>query len=98
MEAAIIKALGGRRAFGSGRIDLLAEVERGLPVRAYVALVKTLALTPAETACLKVPSAIVPEESNYLLNPRHPDFHELTVDLPKQFNFDRRLARSRRRS
>lgn len=48
MEAGIIKALGGRRAFGTGRIDLLAEVERGLPVRAYVALVKTLALTPAE--------------------------------------------------
>jgi putative toxin-antitoxin system antitoxin component (TIGR02293 family) len=48
MEAEIIKALGGRRAFGAGRIDLLAEVERGLPIKAYVALVKTLALTPAE--------------------------------------------------
>jgi putative toxin-antitoxin system antitoxin component (TIGR02293 family) len=48
METEIIKALGGRRAFGAGRIDLLAEVERGLPIKAYVALVKTLALTPAE--------------------------------------------------
>lgn len=50
MEAGIIKALGGRRAFGpgSGRIDLLAEIERGLPVRTYVALVKVLGLTPAE--------------------------------------------------
>jgi putative toxin-antitoxin system antitoxin component (TIGR02293 family) len=48
MEAEIIKVLGGRRAFGAGRIDLLAEVERGLPLRAYLALVKTLALTPAE--------------------------------------------------
>ena len=46
MEAGIIKALGGRRAFGAGRIDLLAEVERGLPVRAYVALVKTLDIDP----------------------------------------------------
>lgn len=48
MEAEIIKALGGRRAFGAGRIDLLAEIERGLPVRSYVALVKVLGLTPAE--------------------------------------------------
>ena len=27
--------------------------------------------------CLQVPSAIVPEESNYLLNPQHPDFPEV---------------------
>lgn len=50
MEAAIIKALGGRRAFGAGggRIDLLAEIERGLPVRTYVALASTLGLSPGE--------------------------------------------------
>jgi putative toxin-antitoxin system antitoxin component (TIGR02293 family) len=48
MDTEIIKALGGRRAFGGGRIDLLTEVERGLPVKAYLALVKTLALTPEE--------------------------------------------------
>jgi len=50
MEAEIIKTLGGRSVFGvgSGRIDLLAELERGLPVRAYAALVKVLGLTAAE--------------------------------------------------
>ena len=48
MEAEIIRALGGRRAFGARPIDLLAEVERGLPVKAYVAPAKTLALTSAE--------------------------------------------------
>lgn len=55
-------------------------------------------LRRAETACLKVPSAIVPEEYNFLLNPRHPDFEKLTMGLPEPFNFHRRLARSRRRS
>lgn len=55
-------------------------------------------LSRAATACLKVPSAIVPEESNYLLNPQHPDFERLAIGLPEPFNFDRRLARSRRRS
>lgn len=48
VETEIIKALGERRAFGSGRIDLLAEVERGLPVKACVTLSKALGLTPAE--------------------------------------------------
>lgn len=48
IEAKIIRALGGRRAFGAGRIDLLAEIERGLPVRSYVALVEVLGLTPVE--------------------------------------------------
>lgn len=48
MEAEIIKALGGRRAFGPGRIDLMAEIERGLPVRSYLALAKALDLNPAE--------------------------------------------------
>jgi putative toxin-antitoxin system antitoxin component (TIGR02293 family) len=50
MEAEIIRALGGRRAFGAGsrQVDLLAEVERGIPVKAYGALAKVLGLTPAE--------------------------------------------------
>lgn len=55
-------------------------------------------LRMAETVCFKVPSAIVPEEFNYLLNPLHPDFEKLTIGLPEPFNFDRRLARARRRS
>lgn len=52
-------------------------------------------LRRAETVCLKVPSAIVPDESNYLLNPRHPDFASLTIGLPEPFDFDRRLGRVR---
>lgn len=50
MEADIIRALGGRRAFGTGsrQIDLLTEVERGLPVKAYAALAKALRLSPEE--------------------------------------------------
>lgn len=50
MEAELIRALGGRRAFGSGSapIDLLHEVERGLPLRTYSALAKSLSLTSSE--------------------------------------------------
>lgn len=53
-------------------------------------------LERGETAILKVPSAIVIEEWNYLLNPLHPDFGRLTPGAPKPFSFDRRVARSRK--
>jgi RES domain-containing protein len=53
-------------------------------------------LEGGETAVLKVPSAIVVEEWNYLLNPLHADFGKLKFSAPKVFNFDRRIARSRR--
>lgn len=45
---------------------------------------------------LKVPSAVVVEEWNYLLNPQHPDFKRLTFSVPEVYRFDRRLARSRK--
>ena len=41
---------------------------------------------------LSVPSVIVPEERNYLLNPEHPQFEELTIDMPRPFRFDTRLT------
>ena len=46
-------------------------------------------------AVLEVPSAVIPSESNYLLNPLHPDFARVIVAkkfLP--FTFDRRLGTS----
>jgi RES domain-containing protein len=47
------------------------------------------------SAVLKVPSAVVVEEWNYLLNPRHADFKKLALGKPKRYQFDRRLARER---
>ena len=43
------------------------------------------------SAVLKVRSAVVPEEWNYLLNPRHPDFSRIVVHQPEPFVFDERL-------
>lgn len=43
------------------------------------------------TAVLEVPSIIVPSESNYLLNPSHPDFKKISIGKPKAFAFDPRL-------
>lgn len=44
----------------------------------------------AEVA-LEVPSAVVPQEPNYLINPLSPDFHEVVWSEPKPFNVDARL-------
>jgi len=52
-------------------------------------------LDAGDSAVLKVPSAVVVEEWNYILDPQHPDFKKLILQKPKRFLFDRRLARER---
>jgi len=41
---------------------------------------------------LEVPSAIVPEEYNYLLNPAHPKFDQIEIGAAEAFAFDPRLV------
>ncbi len=48
------------------------------------------------SAVLRVPSAIIEVESNYLLNPEHPGFGRITISPPVPFAFDARLLASRR--
>lgn len=45
-------------------------------------------LRKAETAVLIVPSAVIPEENNLLLNPAHPQFARILIGKPKRFVFD----------
>jgi RES domain-containing protein len=45
----------------------------------------------ASTAVLKVPSAIIPEEHNYILNPLHKDFDRIQYLGNEPFNFDDRI-------
>jgi len=50
--------------------------------------------TTADTsAVLQVPSAILPAEHNFLLDPHHPDFPKLLIGRATPFRFDPRLAR-----
>jgi RES domain-containing protein len=42
---------------------------------------------------LKVPSSIIPEEYNYLINPLHPDASEMKTGESESFKFDPRLKR-----
>lgn len=40
---------------------------------------------------LAVPSVIIPEETNYLFNPTHPDFKTVVIGKPTPLGFDPRL-------
>jgi RES domain-containing protein len=44
------------------------------------------------TAVLKLPSAVVPAEFNYILNPPHPDFARISIGKPRVFKADTRLG------
>lgn len=45
------------------------------------------------SAVLAVPSVLIPEETNFLLNPAHPDFRKVSIGAPQSFDFDYRIAR-----
>ncbi len=45
------------------------------------------------SVALRVPSAIVLSEHNFLINPLHPDFSRLTIAQLPPFRFDSRLLK-----
>jgi len=64
--------------------------------RAYPAPDATTALGTdwarrAEGLALVVPSVVIPEENNVLLNPAHPRFRKLELGTGKPFSFDPRM-------
>jgi RES domain-containing protein len=46
------------------------------------------------SAVLRIPSAIIAEENNYLLNPAHPDFRKISIVRSEGFAFDERLRKT----
>ncbi len=48
-------------------------------------------LASRRSPAVRVPSAVVLGEFNYLLNPLHPDFARLTFSPPEAFHFDPRF-------
>ncbi len=49
-------------------------------------------LDRGRTVVLRVPSALVPTESNFLVNPLHPAFREIRVVRRFKFTFDERFG------
>jgi RES domain-containing protein len=48
-------------------------------------------LRSGRSPVLRVPSAIIAQEWNYLLNPAHPDFQRITLVRTEAFSFDPRI-------
>lgn len=73
---------GGERAFGAA--------EQEAPQKPHRAT-RSSPQPPRPTPVLQVPSALIESESNYLLNPAHPDFQRITLGPERPFTFDPRL-------
>ncbi len=77
------------------RIADLPRDWRRTPAPAALADRGTAWLRAERTAVLAVPSAVVPPETNYILNPAHPDFRRIVVGRAEPFGLDPRLGPGR---
>jgi RES domain-containing protein len=47
----------------------------------------------SQTAVLSVPSVVIPQERNFVLNPIHPAFARFVIGRPEPFSFDPRMRK-----
>ncbi len=47
------------------------------------------------SSVLEVPSVLIQVETNFLINPQHPDFSRMTIGEPRTFRYDARLLKQR---
>jgi RES domain-containing protein len=63
------------------------------PVSADVVAIGDRWLQEGRSAVLRVPSTIIPTESNFVLNPLHHEFNRITTGPARPFAFDPRLSK-----
>jgi RES domain-containing protein len=66
---------------------------RQSPIPASVQAAGDQWVANGNSAVLRVPSALVPNEWNYLLNPAHPDFAKIAIGPKQPLRFDPRLVK-----
>lgn len=64
---------------------------RSYPAPVQLARLGNRWLRENRSAVLRVPSAVIETESNYLLNPSHPQFNRIVISKPAPFELDLRL-------
>lgn len=69
----------------------LPEDWRNLSMRDRLQTIGKDWLTSMRSAIMSVPSAVLPAERNYLINPNHPDFQNTMLGLPESLQTDMRL-------
>jgi RES domain-containing protein len=68
---------------------------RAHPAPSHLATIGTAWAQRLSSVALAVPSAVIPQEQNLLINPLHPDARTLVLHKPVRFAFDARLKRRR---
>jgi RES domain-containing protein len=64
---------------------------RTYPAPATLAEIGDRWLRESRTAVLSVPSVVIPDERNFVLNPIHSDFARLVIGAAEPFGFDPRM-------
>lgn len=64
---------------------------RSYPAPQGIRVFGTTWLQSRKSAVLSVPSAVIPDERNYLLDPTHPDMQRIEIGATEPFAFDPRL-------
>ena len=67
---------------------------RDISAREKLQAIGTEWVTKRSAAVLAVPSAVIPAETNYVLNPLHPDFRRIKIGKPQKFETDLRLSKT----
>jgi RES domain-containing protein len=65
---------------------------RDYPAPGALAAIGDRWVRSGESVALKVPSAVIESESNFLLNPGHPAFQAVEIEGPFPHDFDARLT------
>lgn len=66
---------------------------RAVPAPASTQAVGTAWAVSARSLALRVPSALLPSEPNYLINPRHEAFAAVVIGEPRPLDLDARLLK-----
>lgn len=78
------------------KVDLsqLPDDWHNTPAPSNLAVIGDKWFESGNTAVLVVPSAVIPVENNYLLNPLHKDFSRIQIHSPQPFVLDPRMWKS----
>ena len=72
-------------------LTLLPQDWRSLPAPSSTQAIGADWLQRRSSVALRVPSVVVPVDSNVLLNPHHPDMNRVRISRNEAFRFDSRL-------
>ncbi|MBW1801384.1 MAG: RES family NAD+ phosphorylase [Deltaproteobacteria bacterium] len=75
-------------------VTILTDHWDGYPASHETKLIGDQWVKNRHSVILKVPSAIIPEEFNYLINPYHPDFKKLSIGSPAVYYLNSRFKKT----